>query len=99
MPEPKINDLMNLFNGLPNLQLLEGPVNVEKRAQLPLDWAKKRYPDRAALNGYLSAHDMHDLPGDITQFESFYRHRSERMARRLSEMLGVVGQSAQDVPA
>ena len=94
VPEAKIVDLVDKVNGLPNLQLLEGPVNVEKQAQLPLEWAKKRYPEPAALAGYLSSHDMHDLPAEIAQFEWFYGQRSARMARRLSEMLGVPSRPA-----
>jgi hypothetical protein len=99
VPEAKIDALIDQVDGLPNLQLLEGQVNVEKQAQLPLDWARKRHPEPAAISGYLSSHDMHDLPADIAEFDSFYRHRSERMARRLSEMLGVATRPAEVVSA
>lgn len=77
------------MNSLPNLQLLEGPVNTQKADRLPAEWARLQYPDEQARNMYLSSHDMHDLPDDITRFLSFYGARRDRMAARLRELLGV----------
>ena len=77
------------MNGLPNLQLLEGPVNTQKSDSLPMEWARTRYPHRRALGMYLSSHDMHNLPQDIKDFLVFYRARRNQMATRLGELLGV----------
>jgi hypothetical protein len=77
------------MNGLPNLQLLEGPVNTQKADRLPAEWARLQYRDEQARNMYLSSHDMHDLPDDIIGFLSFYGARRDRMAARLRELLGV----------
>lgn len=77
------------MNSLPNLQLLEGPVNTQKADRLPAEWARLQYPDEQARNMYLSSHDMHDLPGDMTGFLSFYEARRDRMAARLRELLDV----------
>jgi len=89
VPEKSIETFRQSMNGLPNLQLLEGPVNTQKSDSLPMDWASTRYPQRRALGMYLSSHDMHDLPRDIKSFLAFYRARRHRMAVRLRELLGV----------
>jgi len=77
------------MNNLPNLQLLEGPVNTQKAERLPADWARLQYPDEQARNMYLSSHDMHDLPANLTDFLIFYEGRRDRMAARLRELLDV----------
>ena len=77
------------FKSVPNLQLLEGPVNTQKADRLPAEWARLQYPDEQARNMYLSSHDMHDLPGDMIGFLSFYEARRDRMAARLRELLDV----------
>jgi hypothetical protein len=89
VPEESIEAFRQSMNGLPNLQLLEGPVNTQKSDSLPMEWARTRYPERRALGMYLSSHDMHDLPEDIKDFLVFYRARRDRMAARLGELLGV----------
>lgn len=79
--------MQDAVNRLGNLQLLPGPANTSKQAALPMDWAVSYYPDPAARGGYLAAHDMHDLPGDLTAFLSFYEARRTRMAARLDHLL------------
>ena len=83
------------MDGLPNLQLLEGPVNSQKLDKLPKEWAVEHYPDEKARRMYLAAHDMHDLPDNITEFLNFYEARRERIAIRLRELLGITGTSVE----
>jgi hypothetical protein len=89
VPEKSIETFRQSMNGLPNLQLLEGPVNTQKSDSLPMEWARTRYPHRRALGMYLSSHDMHNLPQDIKDFLVFYKARRNQMATRLGELLGV----------
>jgi hypothetical protein len=86
--EALIGEFRSRFNGLPNLQLLEGSVNTQKADQLPAEWLRSHLPDEQARNMYLAAHDMHDLPDQIDGFLGFYDRRRERMATRLRELLG-----------
>jgi hypothetical protein len=72
---------------LANLQLLEGPVNVEKQATMPLAWAKAKYLD--GFDDYLARNDLPPLPEDLADFENFYVERKKRLARRLAQVLGV----------
>lgn len=75
-------------NGLANLQLLEGPVNISKSERLPLDWAQARWHNPARLRGYLESNDMEDLPAGLEGFVTFYNARRERMRDRLVAVLG-----------
>jgi hypothetical protein len=43
-----IETLARHANELPNLQLLEGPINNEKRAAMPAEWLTQLLPDASA---------------------------------------------------
>jgi hypothetical protein len=75
-------------DGLANLQLLPGGENIGKSKKLPLEWARERYPDPQALQGYLEQNDMLDLPADLDGFLAFYDARRERLRQRLVAVLG-----------
>jgi hypothetical protein len=76
-------------NMLPNLQLLEGPFNVQKSAKLPHDWIKGQFPDDVARNAYAAKHDLGTIPTDVTGFGSFFDSRRARLAVRLHKLLNV----------
>lgn len=73
---------------LGNLQLLEGPVNVEKQATMPAVWARSKYGEEGTAD-YLARHDLPSVPETIADFEEFYVARKRRLARRLAHVLGV----------
>jgi hypothetical protein len=89
VPDDQVENFQESVGRLPNLQLLEGSVNVAKQAVLPMEWATTHYPNAAARGGYLASHDMHDLPDGIPDFLVFCEARRERMISRLTELLGV----------
>jgi len=78
VPTLEQDDYIDLINGLPNLQLLEGPINVNKHATTPLKWARAHYG--ANLNHYLLGQELIGLPEDILGFPTFYQDRKERLA-------------------
>lgn len=88
IPEELSEDFRDRVDGLPNLQLLEGPVNTQKAEMLPAEWSRRQYPDEGARGMYLAAHDMHDLPDDLRGFLDFYEARKQRMEARLRSVLG-----------
>lgn len=97
-----VETLARHANTLPNLQLLEGAINNEKRASMPADWLTKHHPDLADQIHYRTKHHLGDLPIDLQGFEEFYSARREHLRARLIEMLSapsaqVPGQ--QTVPA
>jgi hypothetical protein len=87
--EAEVPSYLDMYNRLPNLQLLDGATNVAKQAVLPMEWARGRFPDEQARQLYLAGHDMHDLPETLPEFGSFYRARAAKMADRLRQLLAV----------
>lgn len=94
VPATHIEEFEQLLNGLPNLQLLEGPVNVEKQDTLPLTWALQAFPDPAKREHYFAVQDLEGLPPTMTNFPAFYLARKERLGQRLRTILGVASTSA-----
>jgi hypothetical protein len=78
---------------LPNLQLLEGPVNISKSDKAPAAWANSQYPEPRALDNYLDRNDLGTLPADAAGFEVFFDVRRAILRRRLVELLGVTAAS------
>jgi hypothetical protein len=76
-------------NLLPNLHLLEGPFNIEKRAKPPAEWLKATYKEEGAQKHYLEKHDLGDLPPDMTGFNKFYEDRKTRMRGRIEQLINV----------
>jgi hypothetical protein len=75
-------------NRLPNLQLLNGPENNEKRALLPGEWLQKRFPDAAAQAHYCAEHDIgRDAAAGLSGFRDFYTVRSEKLRAKLKAIL------------
>jgi hypothetical protein len=87
---------MDHVDRLPNLQLLEGPVNESKLATMPLEWAQQRYPDPQPRGLYLAGHDLDGLPAALTDFLTFFNLRKQRMVGKLLPMLGSEGEPRDD---
>jgi hypothetical protein len=85
--EAEVNGYMDKVNRLPNLQLLEGPVNIAKLAALPAAWAKSFYPTQVERDAYLAFHDLDGLPEDLTDFGGFFDRRRQLMESRLRALL------------
>lgn len=87
---------------LANLQLLPGPENLQKRAQLPADWVRAQYSNEEACNAWLAGHDLHGLPADLVDFLPFYEQRRAIVRARLARLLGArpdeVREAATKVP-
>lgn len=74
---------------LPNLQLLEGAVNVSKQATLPLQWANETYPDEHQRGLYQAGHDLDQLPSELSDFPAFFDRRRDLQTEKLSRLLEV----------
>ncbi len=96
VPAEEIRELLELSQELCNLQLLPGPVNVQKRAMMPLEWLESMYTDPAQRSMWLTTYDAEGLPASITDFREFALARRERMRQRLSSYLGVNLSSRED---
>jgi hypothetical protein len=85
--EDSLDTLGRHANELPNLQLLEGAVNNEKRAMMPVTWLAKHHADPATRQHYRDKYLLGDLPEAVTGFEAFYANRQNLLRTRLTEML------------
>lgn len=85
--EDKVEELERRADELPNLQLLEGAANNEKRATMPASWLAKYYPDEATAKNYLENHLLGMLGNEIDTFGSFYQARSVRLRKKLVGLL------------
>lgn len=92
--EGMVDDLIRRANELPNLQLLEGAINVEKRATLPADWLSTRYLDDASRGNHRDNHLLGKVPADLHGFREFYEARRDALRKRLEGLLATAG----DVP-
>lgn len=74
-------------NTLPNLQLLEGAINNEKRATMPYEWLARVHPDAYTQQHYLTKHELGEFSSDLQGFETFYSARRDRLRDKLIAML------------
>ena len=79
--------LRDLADRLPNLQLLPGHENLQKRAMLPADWLANFASDDLRRS-YAETHLLGDVPEHLDGFESFYEARRQRLKERVIELLG-----------
>jgi len=82
-----IEELCDLVNGLPNLQLLEGTENLEKLASLPADWIKTAFPSSSSRTNYCENHLLGNVPKALTEFKAFYNSRRKALRSRIIDML------------
>ena len=80
------DQLRGFADRLPNLQLLEGHENLQKRATLPADWLQTFSTPEARLN-YTATHLLGDVPDGLHAFVPFYEARRQRLKLRISSLL------------
>lgn len=88
VPTDKVDDFLDAFNLLPNLQLLAGTANIEKQDALPAVWAAKAFPNGEKRATYFDENDLDGLPLELVDFLSFYEQRKARVRNRLLAALG-----------
>ena len=81
-------------NALPNLQLLEGTINNEKRATMPAEWLRKFYPDGSTRQHYCDKYVLGELPEELTGFSDFHAARRDQLRTKLVDLLCSPGTSA-----
>jgi hypothetical protein len=87
LSEDEVEKLKYMSNCLPNLQLLEGTINNEKRAKMPMEWYKTLWPDGAARAAHLQAQGFSFLVDDLSDFSLFYDDRKKTLRSRISMVL------------
>jgi hypothetical protein len=92
--QSQIEQLRERVDRLPNLQLLEGSINIAKHDVLPADWAQSVYPDKAQRGLYFAGHDLESLSDTLEDFNAFYERRRELMTGKLRALLGAPSATA-----
>lgn len=82
----EVDQLQWAVDRLPNLQLLEGHENVQKRAMLPTEWLENFKSDEEREN-YVTTHLLAGLPDSVHDFNSFYEERRLRLREKIVELL------------
>ena len=86
--EDALESLIARSNRLPNLQLLEGTINNEKRQKLPHEWYRQQWPDPIARENNMQSQAISHLEEDITRFDIFYDDRRKTLRARIGQKLG-----------
>ena len=90
IPEREHQEFREMMDGLPNLQLLEGPKNTEKQTLLPCDWLDRHVgADREARQAYKDRHLLGEIPAGLHEFKDFYQGRLRRLEDRIRDILGM----------
>lgn len=89
--EDQIDNFINCANRIANLQLLDGVINNEKCAKLPVEWMQERFQnDVSSRRHYCDQYLLGDVPQDITDFMSFYEIRRERMQEGVAKLVNSI---------
>ncbi len=84
--EEEVADLREMMNSLPNLQLLAGVENQEKRSKLPTEWLSTFESDEKRTE-YLNLHLLGNVPDDLLEFKSFHSARRESLKSEITTLL------------
>lgn len=86
----EIDELRDLGNRLPNLQLLEGAENIDKSDLPPARWVEELFPSPDAKSAYLSRNALPDLPENAHEFKDWYQVRKGLLRSLVSRRLGEI---------
>lgn len=88
--EAKINEYLEQFNGLANLQLLETTQNIEKSDKTFEIWLNSTFPEQSRRESFLSQNYINPNQSlDLDDFLIFIRDRSATIKNQLKHILNV----------
>jgi len=85
--EEDVADLHEKADCLPNLQLLSGLENTEKRSKLPALWLNTTFESDDKRGEYVRMHLLGDVPTDLSEFKSFYSARKDQLRSEILTLL------------
>ena len=89
--EEEVDGFRDRASQLGNLQLLPGPVNIEKSATMPAEWLARMYPDESRRRSHVCDHLLGSVPEEKTGFVEFYDSKRARLVERIKGLLGTEG--------
>lgn len=87
LEDTSIDEIQSRQDLLPNLQLLEGMVNIDKSATAPSVWVADRYGLEEGADAYLARNAMPTLPTDAAGFLEFFAARRELLRTQIRRQL------------
>ncbi|WP_338833975.1 hypothetical protein MHLNE_03470 [Moorella humiferrea] len=87
IPDNDIDFILQNYNKIPNLQLLEGPENIAKKDRPFVEWLDETYPDAVAREQFKERHFLTGLDLSLSNFRSFYENRKKALKNALKQMV------------
>ena len=91
IPESDVTFYLENVNSLPNLQLLEGPINLEKSNMDFKKWVELKYPapeNTLSKHNYLEGNYISpDMDLSLTNFPTFIKQRKDLLREKLKTIL------------
>lgn len=87
VPRDEQSFFLEKYNYLPNLQLLEGPVNQEKRDQDFKEWLSRIYRDKPLRQDFIDKHYIPDEDLSFVNFKKVFESRREKLREALTKTL------------
>lgn len=87
IPDNEIDFILQNYNKIPNLQLLEGPENISKKDRPFVNWLDGAYPDAVAREQFKERHYLTGLDLSVNNFRSFYENRKKALKNALKQMV------------
>ncbi|BCV20220.1 DUF262 domain-containing protein [Moorella sp. Hama-1] len=85
IPDNDIDFILQNYNKIPNLQLLEGAENISKKDRPFVDWLDETYPDAVAREQFKERHFLTGLDLSLNNFSSFYENRKKALKNALKQ--------------
>lgn len=85
--QSKIETYLDIFNDLPNLQLLEGIPNQEKLDTDFKEWLHKTYPSETERKDYMAKNYIPDVDLSLNNFDIFISEREKLLKDRYQKIL------------
>lgn len=82
-----VDNYSDWCNRIANLQLLDGPANLEKREKLPSEWLKKQFPNEVSRKDYIEKHCLGEVPKAMDGFGEFYQARRDMLKGCITKLL------------
>ncbi|ALO66703.1 hypothetical protein AS189_09590 [Arthrobacter alpinus] len=84
----EIDDLLELRDRLPNLELLPGLENIGKSAKIPEEWLAAEYPSAHDRSAFLERNALPlSLPLSVDEYRKFFGERSAKLTTRIHNLL------------
>lgn len=85
--EEQIEGFQYQGHRIANFQLLDGVENNEKRAMLPAQWLRQRFPNPQERQAHCERHLLGEVPEEMADFGKFYQTWHERLKSRIAELV------------